>query len=855
MTRAWLSAGIRLALQAAATLLVAWALACTLPEPARAGGQVPLGPRALAMGGAYSAIANDASALFWNPAGLVRLGRQEIAVSHADLFGSGIKDDVLQFVLPLTPSRAVGVDWFHSGYADDELDFGEDRFDVGVGMKFGSRLAFGVTGKYVTRGTDLDGFQVRQGHGLGLDLGLLAMPWERLSLGLVAQDVFDTKVSYTEGGTSPVATRQLRAGVAYEVSRAATLAADVDDRFHLGTEIRPFEALALRAGLERDRTDAEGTVWTTGAGFKVGIFRVDYAMVSHPTLATTHHFGLAMNFNFNPAQVRIEKAEVRDIYSSLYKSYARDSVAVVQVQNLEDRPLTTRLGIFLPGLMDAPTEREVVLRPRATQGFPLPARLSERVLGQGRDNTSIADVQVTATYQSAHLPRTEKRTYQTTVYGPGAINWGAGTDQAAAYITTQDPVVKEVALTASRTVALLPEEPLGTRNLGLAAGIFEGVGAMGVAYVPDPLQPYEKVSGVKEAVDNVSYPRETLRRKSGDCDDSSVLLAALFGSVGIATKLVDAPGHLFLLLDSGIHERNRLALQVPENRYVVLDDGLWIPLETTALGKSFVEAWRIGAQNYNSWASRGRITLVDVAEAQERYEPGEAPGDARMATVDTGAVRLRVARDAEEFASLRSGFLASQFQGLGSGTTQTGGAPLVLAHLSLLAQRYEEALARLQGAPQTSAAWHNDLAVVLAAQGDVDQALVHLRSARELDRSDPGILLNLGLLRYASGDTTDGVEALAEGVSLAGGFGAACRMLGLPHGTEEKGATRAMSAQEIRQLLHDAMKQVPRVTPARAAVRGQAAKPPTAGTLARARSAGARSASGGAIEQFLYWKN
>ena len=41
--------------------------------------QVPVGPRAVAMGGAFSAIADDYSAIFWNPAGLVRIGHQELA--------------------------------------------------------------------------------------------------------------------------------------------------------------------------------------------------------------------------------------------------------------------------------------------------------------------------------------------------------------------------------------------------------------------------------------------------------------------------------------------------------------------------------------------------------------------------------------------------------------------------------------------------------------------------------------------------------------------------------------------------------------------------------------------------------
>ena len=94
---------------------------------------------------------------------------------------------------------------------------------------------------------------------------------------------------------------------------------------------------------------------------------------------------------------------------------------------------------------------------------------------------------------------------------------------------------------------------------------------------------------------------------------------------GLHLSLVDVPGHLFLLVDTGVHQRNRLALALDEGLTVIADDEVWIPLESTAIGKGFAEAWRLGAEGYASWASRGRLTLVDVTTAQERYQPGDSP--------------------------------------------------------------------------------------------------------------------------------------------------------------------------------------------------------------------------------------
>ena len=69
----------------------------TLPVPARAasaevGGQPAaflsygVGGRALAMGGAYYGISDDASAAYWNPSGLAQLQRKEVTTMQATLF-------------------------------------------------------------------------------------------------------------------------------------------------------------------------------------------------------------------------------------------------------------------------------------------------------------------------------------------------------------------------------------------------------------------------------------------------------------------------------------------------------------------------------------------------------------------------------------------------------------------------------------------------------------------------------------------------------------------------------------------------------------------------------------------------
>jgi tetratricopeptide (TPR) repeat protein len=838
--------------------------ACVIsaPIPAHAAGEVPVGPRAIAMGNTFTAIADDATALFWNPAGLPRIGNQEITATHSDLFGSGVKSDYAAFALPMSPAVALGADWYRTGFDDGELNFGDNRIDLGCGVRLRTGLSLGVTGKYLARNTQLDEISVRQGSGAGFDLGVLYAPIERLRVGASLEDVSDTRLNYTAGnGTSVVYRRGWRVGAACQPFRNALLAADVDDRFHVGAEYAPISQVALRAGLERDLEDTGERVPTygVGVGLRAAIFRFDYALSLHPTLGATSQYGLAMDFNFNPSQVRIERIETRDVFASLEKTYAREPLAMARVRNLQDRPLATQLKVFAPDLMDQPTEQEVVLRPKASQDVPLTALLSDKVITRTGDRR--VPLTVSVSYQSSRLPRSERRTAQLIEYGPGAIRWGGGVAQAAAYVTSDDPVVTSFAREACWPIARAENNAFENRNIGFAAAIFDALGSRGVAYVPDPNSPFQSVSQAAGAIDNVQYPRQTLARRSGDCDDSSVLVAALLENVGVPTRLVDVPGHLFVLAGTGIHERNRLALGIDEGLYVVEADQVWIPLETTAISKGFAQAWKEGSDAYVSWASRGRVSTVAVEEAQARYEPAElAEPEASVAVAyDTTDQARRLSRDAAVVAAWRSAYMNARYAEARAGLEATPEALNEIAHVYYSAGQMAEAREALQRAlvtEPTAARTHNNLADTYAAGADTKRALEEYGVALAADSTDAGIWLNIGLLRYAGGDTLGADGPLTLALGLSGGYEAACRLLGIPvEGTPTREGARRMSIEEARELLKAALRGVPaRSDTLRGAPMPGATTPPRAW---RTRAAGARSGSAAdmTFTEFLYWKD
>ncbi len=257
--------------------------------------------------------------------------------------------------------------------------------------------------------------------------------------------------------------------------------------------------------------------------------------------------------------------------------------------------------------------------------------------------------------------RRERASARTVAYAPGAIRWGRGVEQIAAFVTPLDPAVDALAREATRVAGLHSREAYGNRNLAFVAALVDALEQLGVVYVPDPNNPFDAISRSAEAVDSIRYPFQTLETRTGDCDDTTVLLAALCANVGIATQVVDAPGHVFLLIDTGLHERRRMALRVDEGLSVVADEEVWIPIETTRVGQGFTEAWRRGAEAWAGWNARGQLSLVDVSASQARYEPVVPPGERRTLVLDDGRLDSLLARDAASLTEWREAWALERF--------------------------------------------------------------------------------------------------------------------------------------------------------------------------------------------------
>jgi hypothetical protein len=141
---------------------------------------IPVGPRASAMGGAFSAVANDATTAFWNPAGLSRISRSEFTASTAEwLVSSRINWVGIGF--KLDDDNAIGISINQLDYGDEEITTAQQQngtgqfwsaSDIAINISYSrnltDRFSVGGTLKYISQNI----YDV-SATGFGVDVGLL----------------------------------------------------------------------------------------------------------------------------------------------------------------------------------------------------------------------------------------------------------------------------------------------------------------------------------------------------------------------------------------------------------------------------------------------------------------------------------------------------------------------------------------------------------------------------------------------------------------------------------------------------------------------------------------------------------
>lgn len=610
--------------------------------------EYPVGVRSLGMGGVGVSTSERPSVVSQNLGSVVRLEAYAAELFTASLFGL-VRANYLGGVFPFSERRAVGFDWLRLDFEDEELTYAENRFRLGYSFLVRGGLSVGVGVNYRTVHANLDDAELGSGAGWSTDGGFLwRLPFSsRVTMGVSVRNWYSATsrgrwlpgawMRIEEGKSQRASPRVVTWGVQYR-SGKLLLAAEQGNEWRFGVEVQPARPFAVRSGISFPRAH-EAPTWSFGASASWKALAIDYAFVVPPTLSPTSYVGMTVEWSYRIPPVVIEGISLAPLYSALREFYSRSENAARETpySSPSDVRRTTheRLGevwLYNPHResvqvsvrlqMERFTSRRgteavesVLIPPGERRVVPLRKMLlSDACLELTEDRPVEVRVEVRDVRNEAR--RRAVKSANTLLYGRNEIRLD-DVAKLAVFVTPTNLTVRRFAETAIQEAERAPWEFSAPPNVKRALSLFAAL--QDLAYGHDPNLPRE--SGTLDAV---HYPAELLtrlralqfeERPVGDCDDSTVLVCALFESVGIPTALVQTPGHVFMAFDPGGISLEEAQRRTWDEYILPIDGNAWIPLETTALGKGFAAAWREGLEQTRF----GVLNSITTRLAWERY--------------------------------------------------------------------------------------------------------------------------------------------------------------------------------------------------------------------------------------------
>lgn len=326
---------------------------------------------------------------------------------------------------------------------------------------------------------------------------------------------------------------------------------------------------------------------------------------------------------FNRAPVEISSVTIGNIFSANYKWYLKNPVGNAVVSNNVNVPFqNVKLTFKLKDFMDFGFDTEVKnLAPKQTVEVPLIATLNNKILEVTEDTPIQAEF--TLTYFESGKQQSVSITKPLRIYSRNAITW-EDPNRIANFVTRKDPPIFDFskgAITQSfknrKAAALNP-------NVIKALKLWNALGEYGLKFVANPANPFEQMSEDPNfPVDYTQFPRETMKRKTGQCSDLTSLYAAMLSANDVRSAALDYPGHMTLMFDT--EAEDPIEAGVPDELLVEHDGSYWMPIEVTYVGKPFFEAVSKAAYAYKTEAEKGRARVFDIEKAWATYEPVTMP--------------------------------------------------------------------------------------------------------------------------------------------------------------------------------------------------------------------------------------
>lgn len=255
-------------------------------------------PSAIArgMGGAYTSVAKDVNAIFYNPAGLTNTSFSA-KLGFSQLYNqdfSELKTVAVGYNLPKNLGTiALGTRVMDVDFEDVNL-MSEQVYSLAHGFyllqDIHTQISFGYTGNIYRLSMDGEDDDTA----LGIDLGALAVLHNRTNLAFAVTNINKAKMGDENQIDLP---SKMALGISYIPYDKVTTSIEVkkdfakETEFMGGVEAHLLEPLAIRFGVHQNPA-----TYNAGLSIYIKDLQLDYSYTNHSVLPGTHYFSMGYNF-------------------------------------------------------------------------------------------------------------------------------------------------------------------------------------------------------------------------------------------------------------------------------------------------------------------------------------------------------------------------------------------------------------------------------------------------------------------------------------------------------------------------------------------------------------------------------
>ena len=468
--------------------------------------------------------------------------------------------------------------------------------------------------------------------------------------------------------------------------------------------------------------------------------------------------------------IKIKKIDIGIIFPSLLYYYKSNPIGVFEIYNTRNYPLDDiKITVKSPGLFaDEFTYSDMVLLPNDVKEISIVVPLKDDLLLNSLNKVQEYELIFELSYQ-IDSTNTEQKNYKDNlrqektkvkVETLNSIRWD-DKKHLGSFINSRDEFIRKFVLDEiikkfsdlSTTYSDVPKAILN------AIFIWEYFRYFGLTYISDPNNSYETLSQ-SNAIDFVQFARQTIASKSGDCDDLVALLASCLESIGISTAYIDIPGHVFLAFDTGIPANDMASRGLKEDKVKVLWNKVWIPLESTVIGKnSFVESWLNANERYSNVIQQNKpVVPIQFKQTWEVYPPVQFPQEININGFfgDITQIKNAIITDIDYYYTLTKG---NKEYELLSAVKKHPQNPYLLNKLAgyyvsvdslKKAKTYFEESLKIDSENQITLI---NLGNIYFKEGNFEAAEANWLKANKLsNETNFGVLINLAKVKHAQGD-------------------------------------------------------------------------------------------------------